>query len=60
LFPEAYPKESDGVVQSKKTKRFSFFTGFCLAAPVVFYAGLFLIYRFVLSNIGETIISTVP
>ncbi|RJP47751.1 MAG: DotU family type IV/VI secretion system protein [Desulfobacteraceae bacterium] len=60
LFPEAYPKESDGVMQPKKTKRFSFFTGFCLAAPVVLYAGLFLIYRFVLSNIGETIISTVP
>jgi type VI secretion system protein ImpK len=60
LFPEAYPAESDAVTPSKGKRRFSFFTGFCLAAPVVLYAGLFLIYRFVLTNIGETIISTVP
>lgn len=61
LFPEAYPEVSDAVIQPKKKRtRFSFFTGFCLAAPVALYAGLFLIYRFVLSNIGETIISTVP
>ena len=61
LFPEAYPAASDVVMQPKKRKtRFAFFTGFCLVAPVVLYAGLFLIYRFVLSNIGETIISTVP
>lgn len=60
LFPEAYPVESDSGAPLRRNKRFSFFTGFCLAAPVVLYAGLFLVYRFVLSNIGETIISTVP
>ena len=60
LFPEAYQTESDDVLPGKSKKRFSFFTVFCLIAPVVLYSGLFLIYRFVLSNIGETIISTVP
>jgi len=60
LFPEAYPAESDEGVPGKPGKRFSFFTVFCLVAPLILYSGLFIIYRFVLSNIGETIISTVP
>jgi type VI secretion system protein ImpK len=60
LFPEAYPIESDEVIPRKTGKRISFFTVFCLIAPVILYSGLFLIYRFVLSNIGETVISTVP
>jgi type VI secretion system protein ImpK len=60
LFPEAYPMESDAPMLQKTGKRISFFTIFCLTAPVVLYSGLFLIYRFVLSNVGETIINTVP
>lgn len=60
LFPEAYPEESDAVMPRKTGKGISFFTIFCLTAPVVLYSGLFLIYRFVLSNVGETIINTVP
>ncbi|MBC2714126.1 MAG: DotU family type IV/VI secretion system protein [Desulfobacteraceae bacterium] len=60
LFPEAYPIKSDETVPPKTGKRISFLTVFCLVAPVILYSGLFLIYRFVLSNIGETIISTVP
>ncbi len=60
LFPEAYPEESDAVMPKKTGKRMPFFTILCLTAPVVLYSGLFLIYRFVLSNVGETIINTVP
>ena len=60
LFPEAYPIESAEVTPLKTERRFSPFTLICLAAPVVLYWTLFLIYRFVLSNIGETLISAVP
>jgi len=60
LFPEAYPSESDVVMPAKRGKRLSFFAVFCLGAPVILYSGLFLVYQFVLSNVGETIINSVP
>ncbi len=55
LFPEAYPALSGEVVPQKNTGRFSPFVLFSLVAPVVLYGVLFLIYRFVLNNIGEDI-----
>lgn len=55
LFPEAYPALSDEVVNLRKKARFSPFTLFCLVAPVALYGALFLIYRFVLNNVGENI-----
>jgi len=60
LFPEAYPVESVEVASLKVKRRFSPFTLICLGAPVALYSVLFLIYRFVLHNIGEIFISTVP
>ena len=60
LFPEAYPAESSEVAVGKVKNRFSFFTILCLGFPVVLYGVLFLIYRFILSNIGENLLSTVP
>jgi len=39
LFPEAYPTESDVVMPGKRGKRISFFTVFCLGAPVILYSG---------------------
>jgi type VI secretion system protein ImpK len=60
LFPEAYPAESAEASPLKSRRRFSPFTLICLCSPVVVYGILFLIYRFVLSNIGQTFISTVP
>jgi len=60
LFPEAYPVESAEGTSLKAERRFSPFTLICLGAPVVLYWTLFLIYRFVLNNIGETLISTIP
>jgi len=56
LFPEAYPVDSGEVVPQKARVRFSAFTLMCLGAPVVLYGALFLIYRFILSNVGETIL----
>jgi len=60
LFPDAYPVESAEVTSLKVKRRFSPFALICLGAPVALYSILFLIYRFVLNNIGQTFISTVP
>ena len=57
LFPEAYPVESSEVLSPKEKKRFSTFTLLCLGAPVLLYSVLFLIYRFILNNIGEGLLS---
>lgn len=56
LFPEAYPVDLGEVVPQKAKVRFSAFTLMCLGAPVLLYGALFLIYRFILSNVGETIL----
>lgn len=60
LFPSAYPSESGADFSLPKRKRFSVFTLTCLVAPVVLYGALFFIYRFILSNIGQSLINTVP
>jgi type VI secretion system protein ImpK len=57
LFPEAYPVESNEVVSPKGKKRLSTFTLLCLGAPVLLYSVLFLTYRFILNNIGESLLS---
>lgn len=60
LFPDAYPADSVEAAAFKTRRRFSAFTLMCLGAPVALYSILFLIYHFVLNNIGQTFISTVP
>jgi type VI secretion system protein ImpK len=60
LFPEAYPAESGEVGPEKARFHFSTFTLVCVGAPVALYSVLFLIYHFVLNNIGESFLSTVP
>lgn len=60
LFPQAYPGESDQVGPQEGRFRFSGFTLLCLGAPVGLYLVLFFIYRFVLNNIGENFLSTMP
>jgi type VI secretion system protein ImpK len=57
LFPEAYPAEAGEVGPQKGKFRFSTFTIACLCAPVALYAVLFLIYCFVLSNVGEGVLA---
>jgi len=57
LFPEAYPVESSDMISLKGKKRFSTFTLLCLGAPVLLYSVLFLIYGFILNNIGESLLS---
>ena len=57
LFPEAYPVELNDVVAHKTKNRFPTFTLLCLGTPVLLYLILFLIYSFILNNIGETLIT---
>jgi type VI secretion system protein ImpK len=56
LFPEAYQIESARSKSSKPKGPFSFFALMCFIAPVVFLGGLFLLYRILLENFGETIL----
>ena len=57
LFPEAYPVDS-GAVEGRSGKMlFSGFTLLCIGAPVALFLALFLIYFFILGNVGETILN---
>ena len=57
LFPEAYPME-----QAEGVSKGSFFTPTtlaALAAPLLLFGTLFLIYSFILNNIGENFLKSV-
>lgn len=58
LFPEAYAADSGLGAAEKSRFRISLFTLFCLGFPVILYFLLFVIYRFVLSNIGDNLFTT--
>jgi type VI secretion system protein ImpK len=60
LFPEGYPAEVSVGGPAKAKSGFSLFTILCIAAPVVLFGVLFLIYRFSLSGLGENLLRTVP
>ncbi len=60
LFPEAYPAASNDAFPDRKPARFSLFNLSCLGVPVALYFVLFILYRFILHNIGETILSVAP
>lgn len=61
LFPEAYPQEQAQPVtaKSKRGGQWSPFTFMCAGAPIVLYFLLFVIYKFILGNIGANLIGTV-
>ncbi len=66
LFPEAYQQEVSETASAQKpalptaASRFSLFFLIAAVAPAGLYLVLFIIYRFVLHNIGNTLISAVP
>jgi len=60
LFPEAYPVEGTELASSGRNRFFTPVTLTALIAPVVLFGGLFLIYSFILSNIGENFLKSVP
>ena len=57
LFPDAYaPDNSQLPMAGPKMKRFSAFTMICAGAPVLLFCVLFVVYRFILGNIGQSLI----
>lgn len=60
LFPEAYPPDTGQPAAGPGQKRFSTITIAAAGAPVALFAVLFIIYHFVLSNVGETLFTMVP
>ncbi len=59
MFPEAYAPGAENALAGISKGGFSPVTGILLAAPVLLYGVLYVLYRFVLSNIGESFIQTV-
>jgi type VI secretion system protein ImpK len=59
LFPDAYPVGVEEAAMQKSMPRFSIFSMICFAGPVLLFAGLYMIYYFVLSSLGQNILSTV-
>ncbi len=61
LFPDAYaPNNSQFPVTGPKMNRLSGFTLMCAGAPVLLFGVLYLVYRFILSNIGQSLIQMGP
>jgi type VI secretion system protein ImpK len=61
LFPEAYPQSQEGGKAPKRLKRgqWSAFTMMCAVAPVALFFLLYVLYKFILGNIGANLIGTV-
>lgn len=60
LFPDAYPREVSGTQTAIAAKgRWPTFTIAFAVAPLALYGVLFLIYKFILSNIGSNLMGTV-
>jgi len=60
LFPEAYSAETQLASTVKKRWRFSPTTLMGLGFPVVLFVGLFVIYRFILNNLIDNLLSKLP
>ena len=60
LFPEAYAEDGQAASGPERRSRFSWFTLACIGFPVLLYGGLFLIYRFILGNVGDSLMKAVP
>lgn len=56
LFPNAYQLESAAGSQTKPLRRFSIFNLLFLSLPVILFLGLYLIYTFILVNVGDNLL----
>ncbi len=59
LFPEAYPVESASTDSLPSDRFFSPFVLLCVTLPVSLLCFMFIVYRFILSNIGENLLKMV-
>lgn len=60
IFPNAYVSESGQISATRNKSRFSLEMAAGIGLPVILYGTLFFIYQFVLSNVGENFINSVP
>ena len=61
LFPEAYSADEGDIGPARGSRlRFSTFTILCAGFPIVLYVVLFIVYRFILDNVGENLLGTIP
>ncbi len=60
LFAEAYPQQADELKPQRRRQGFSPITLVGIVFPIVLFAALFLIYRFILNNIGENLLGAMP
>ena len=60
LFPGAYPKEQDEVSTQPLKKRISPVTLIGIVSPLVLFGVLFVVYQFILGNIGDNLLGLVP
>ena len=61
LFPDSYAPDSGQLpMAGPKMKRFSAFTLICGVSPVLLLGALFVVYRFILGNIGQSLIEMGP
>jgi type VI secretion system protein ImpK len=60
LFPKAYPDDQQRQPSAKQSRRFSMASLICILFPLILLGGMFFIYQFVLNNISQALISTVP
>jgi type VI secretion system protein ImpK len=61
LFPDAYTTDNGQLpMAGPKMKRFSAFTLIFSGAPVLLFGVLFVVYRFILGNIGQSLIQMGP
>ena len=60
LFPEAYPVESPEKIPHKAGSRFNLPSILMAAFPIALFGVLYLIYAFVLGNVGNTLFNLVP
>jgi len=60
LFAEAYPAGESEAMALPRRGRWSTFTIACALSPIVLYGLLYVVYLFILGNIGDNLIGTVP
>jgi type VI secretion system protein ImpK len=60
LFPEAYAPDNLQSPGGPAEKRFSTFALICAGAPLLLFATLFVLYRFILGSIGHSLIQLGP
>jgi type VI secretion system protein ImpK len=55
FFPEAMPVDTVGAAPAAGGRSFSKFTLIGFAVPIALFAGLFIIYKFILGHIGDSL-----